>query len=423
MCVFSHYFNNKKYIKKKDVLNLDKFENKENNREEEKEQYLVIPFNKKTLKYTLLIITFAFLLFLIATNPEKTIEMIENVIALFSPFLIGLCFAFVINTILMPFEKFWDKLPSKRCKRIKNKLKRPVCLAVSTIIIIGVVFAIFFMLVPELINTGASLIKMLPDFVKNLNIWWNEKKVMLENYNIVLPNLNFDSNRMLEAGNSLISNYGEKFINTTVNITTIIISFIVNIILAIVFSIYLLSQKEKLGRQTKKVLFTVFRNDKVKKFLDVVSLSNQSFSRFVVGQLLEAVIIGFLCFIGMLIFRMPYAGVISILVGFTALIPVFGAFIGTAIGAFLILLVSPIKAFWFVVFIIILQQIEGNLIYPKVVGKSVGLPGIWVLVAVTVGGGAFGILGMLFSVPVCSILYVLLKEYITKKNTQHTKNT
>jgi predicted PurR-regulated permease PerM len=182
-----------------------------------------------------------------------------------------------------------------------------------------------------------------------------------------------------------------------------------------VFSIYLLSQKETIGRQAKKVLFAVFRDDKVEKLLSVASLSNQSFSKFVAGQLLEAVIIGVLCFIGMLIFRMPYAGVISVLVGFTALIPVFGAFIGTAVGAFLILLVNPMKALWFVVFIIVLQQVEGNFIYPKVVGKSVGLPGIWVLVAVTIGGGVLGVAGMLLGVPFASAVYRIIRHDLKKR--------
>lgn len=385
-------------------------------KENDKEQYIIIPFNKKLLKYVFLIITFTFVLFWIATNAEKAIGVIEKTITLFSPFLVGLCLAFIINTILVPFEKIWDKIPSKKGGKVRDKLKRPVCLILSTLIVVGVVFAIIFMLIPELINTVSSLVKMLPDVAKKLEGWWVELRAMLEHYNIVLPALDFDTGKVLDTVNSFISNYGEKFINTTVNITTTIVTFIVNLVLAIVFSIYLLSQKETIGRQTKKVLFAVFRNEKVEKLLEVASLSNQSFSRFVAGQLLEAVIIGVLCFIGMLIFRMPYAGVISVLVGFTALIPVFGAFIGTAVGAFLILLVNPMKALWFIVFIIVLQQVEGNLIYPKVVGKSVGLPGIWVLVAVTVGGGAFGIPGMLFGVPVCSVIYVLLKEFVSKRN-------
>ena len=381
----------------------------------EKDQYVVIPFNKKFLKYVLLVITFTFFLFWVATNADKAFGAVEKVVTLFSPFLVGLCLAFIINTLLVPFEKIWDKIPSKKGGKAKAKLKRPVCLILSTLIVIGAVFAIIFMLIPELINTFSSLVKMLPDVAKKLEGWWIDLRVWLEHYNIVLPALDFDTSKVLDTVNTFISNYGEKFINTTFHITTTIVTFVVNLVLAIVFSIYLLSQKETIGRQAKKVLFAVFRNDKVEKLLSVASLSNQSFSKFVAGQLLEAVIIGALCFIGMLIFRMPYAGVISVLVGFTALIPVFGAFIGTAVGAFLILLVNPMKALWFVVFIIVLQQVEGNFIYPKVVGKSVGLPGIWVLVAVTIGGGAFGIPGMLFGVPVCSVVYVLLKEFVAKR--------
>lgn len=155
--------------------------------------------------------------------------------------------------------------------------------------------------------------------------------------------------------------------------------------------------------------------EKMQKLLDMLDLINRTFTNFITGQLTEAVIIGALCFIGMSIFRMPYAPAISVLVGFTALIPVFGAFIGTAIGAFLILLVKPIQAVWFVVFIIVLQQFEGNLIYPKVVGKSVGLPGIWVLVAVTIGGNAMGVVGMLISVPLCSVLYVVARNAVNGK--------
>lgn len=155
--------------------------------------------------------------------------------------------------------------------------------------------------------------------------------------------------------------------------------------------------------------------EKMQKLLDMLDLINRTFTNFITGQLTEAVIIGVLCFIGMSIFRMPYAPAISVLVGFTALIPVFGAFIGTAIGAFLILLVKPIQAVWFVVFIIVLQQFEGNLIYPKVVGKSVGLPGIWVLVAVTIGGNAMGVVGMLISVPLCSVLYVVARNAVNGK--------
>ena len=215
--------------------------------------------------------------------------------------------------------------------------------------------------------------------------------------------------------------YDNISIDTTVNITTSIVAAMVDIVLGIVFAVYLLSQKEKLGKQAKKSTRAILGDERSKRFLDITSLANKVFTKFVTGQVTEACIIGVLCFIGMLIFRMPYAAIISVLVGFTALIPIFGAFIGTGIGAFLILLESPIKAIWFVLFIIVLQQLEGNLIYPRVVGKSVGLPPIWVLAAVTIGGGLFGIPGMLFGVPVCSVMYVLFKEFVNKQNNQKVK--
>ena len=214
---------------------------------------------------------------------------------------------------------------------------------------------------------------------------------------------------MSVVGN-VINNTG--IVDKTLDFTGTLVSGIVNLIIALAFSFYLLAQKEKLSSNTKKVLFAFFPKKKVTNLLNIIELTDQTFTNFVSGQLLEAVIIGVLCFIGMLIFGMPYAAVISVLVGFTALIPVFGAFIGTAIGAFLILFVSPVKAIWFVVFIIILQQLEGNLIYPKVVGKSVGLPGILVLTAVSIGGSLMGVLGILISVPVCAVLYTLLKRAV-----------
>lgn len=180
-------------------------------------------------------------------------------------------------------------------------------------------------------------------------------------------------------------------------------------------ALVLKAQKETLTGQAKKVVRALFSEKWAHWITDVARMTNRTFSNFVTGQLTEAVILGTLCFLGMLIFRLPYAGVISVLVGFTALIPIFGAFIGVGIGAFLILLVSPIKALWFILFFVILQQLEGNLIYPRVVGKSVGLPGIWVLAAVTVGGNAFGLAGMLLAVPLCSVLYTLARQGVNAR--------
>jgi len=179
-----------------------------------------------------------------------------------------------------------------------------------------------------------------------------------------------------------------------------------------VFSIYLLLQKEKLSRQLKDTLYRFVSENKVRRIIILGKRSQEIFSNFIRGQFLEAVIIGILTFVGMLLLNLPHPLVISALVGFTAIIPVFGALIGTGIGVFLILMVDPIKALWFLIFLLILQQIEGNIIYPKVVGKSIGLPGIWVFAAVTIGASAFGILGMLIGVPLCSLLYSILREKV-----------
>ena len=185
--------------------------------------------------------------------------------------------------------------------------------------------------------------------------------------------------------------------------------------LGIIFSYYALAQKEKLAVQAKKILYAVFDEKKVQSILEVGEVSSRVFSNFIRGQVTEAFVIAILCCIGMLIFRMPYAFMISVLIGVTALIPVFGAFIGTAVGALLIVMVDPMKAFWFIVFIVILQQLEGNLIYPKVVGSSVGLPGIWVLVAATVGASAGGILGLFLAIPISAAAYCLIARYVSRR--------
>ena len=186
-------------------------------------------------------------------------------------------------------------------------------------------------------------------------------------------------------------------------------------VLAAVFSVYILLQKEKLGAQCKKLLYAFLPQERAGQALSIAALSSRTFASFLSGQCLEAVILGCLFFIAMSVLRFPYALMISVLVGFTALIPLFGAFIGCAVGAFMILIIDPMRALWFVILFLVLQQIEGNLIYPKVVGGSVGLPSIWVLVAVTIGGSTMGIAGMLLFIPLCSVLYALLRRTVYER--------
>ena len=281
-------------------------------------------------------------------------------------------------------------------------------LLVSTLLLVGVVFAIFFIVVPALKDSVVNFVSLLPSRLTHLEHWWNNLAGFLEAHSIQLPEFSLNSAELQNNITSFLSKYGEDFLNTTIGITSSIFSLVVNLVLALAFSLYLLAQKETLTGQAKKVVRALFSEKWAHWITDVARMTNRTFSNFVTGQLTEAVILGTLCFLGMLIFRLPYAGVISVLV-------IFGAFIGVGIGAFLILLVSPIKALWFILFFVILQQLEGNLIYPRVVGKSVGLPGIWVLAAVTVGGNAFGLAGMLLAVPLCSVLYTLARQGVNAR--------
>lgn len=364
--------------------------------------------SKKTVKRILLIITFTVLLIWGLYNHKLLLKYLGELYSLISPFVIGLCIAYIVNVLLRPVEKMWMKLLS-RCKgKWVEKLKRPICLLLSILLVIGIILAVVLIILPELSDSVSSLVSMVPSYTAEIESWWDALSEFLNKYSIELPEFNFNTDKLVQ----LLKDGGTAVFNTTISATASIVTAVINFVLALAFSIYVLAQKETLKRQSKKVLAKLMKPERMQKLLDLLGLVNRTFTNFITGQLTEAVIIGVLCFIGMAIFRMPYAPAISVLVGFTALIPVFGAFIGTAIGAFLILLVKPIQALWFIIFIIVLQQFEGNLIYPKVVGKSVGLPGIWVLVAVTIGGNAMGVIGMLISVPLCSVLYVLARNAV-----------
>lgn len=367
--------------------------------------------SKKTVKRILLIITFTVLLIWAIYNHKLLLKYIGELYSLISPFVIGLCIAYVVNVIMRPIERLWMKLLSKCKGKWVEKMKRPICLLLSILLVIGIILAVVFIIMPELSDSVSSLVSMVPSYVSEVESWWEALALRLDKYGVELPQFSFDTDKFIQ----ILKDGGTAVLNTTLSATTSIVTAVINIVLALAFSIYVLAQKETLKRQSKKVLAKLMKPEKMQKLLDMLDLINRTFTNFITGQLTEAVIIGVLCFIGMSIFRMPYAPAISVLVGFTALIPVFGAFIGTAIGAFLILLVKPIQAVWFVVFIIVLQQFEGNLIYPKVVGKSVGLPGIWVLVAVTIGGNAMGVVGMLISVPLFSVLYVVARNAVNGK--------
>lgn len=362
--------------------------------------------NKKDI---LLYITYTVLLVFALYNINYIISFLGYIFKLFYPFILGAIIAFVINVLLNLVEnKLFKKIANKRGF---NKAIRPLSIITTLLIIIGIIVLVVLLIVPQLKGTVNIFTENMPVYIETLEERLDSFGINESYITKYIDKLNTFKNEIISyvKGNS-----GEIF-KVTIGFASNFISSLANIVVALVFAIYILASKEKLSSQVKK-LIKAYSTPKVeKRFLDICDLSSRTFSNFISGQCLEAIIIGLLCFLGMLILGIPYSAPISVLVGFSALIPVFGAFIGTFIGAFLIFMINPFKALIFVIFIIVLQQLEGNLIYPKVVGKQVGLPSIWVMVAVTVGASINGIIGMLLSVPICSILYSILATDVNNK--------
>lgn len=363
----------------------------------------------KTRKDIIIIISYIALVIFALVNFSKILAFLGKVISIFSPFLLGIILAFVLNVLNNFIEKkiFGKIKPSK----IWNKIKRPLCITLSLILVFLTIFFVMNLLIPQLKNSASLFTDTLPAYKEDIIGILNRFDVDESTVNKV--------GEYLDNFGKVITDYIKGNSKDVITVTTEVATSVVNIIskgiITLVFAIYMIAQKETLSRQINKVMKAYLKPKTINKINTVGTLANKTFSNFVTGQCLEALIFGSLVFVGMLIFRFPYASTIGVLLGFTALIPIFGAFIGTAVGFILIMMVSPVKAILFVVFIIVLQQIEGNLIYPRVVGKSIGLPGMWVLLSVTVGGSIGGILGMLIATPLCSLLYALFTKMVNDR--------
>lgn len=363
----------------------------------------------KTRKDIIIIISYIALVIFALVNFSKIIAFLGKIISIFSPFLLGIILAFVLNVLNNFIEKkiFGKIKPSK----VWNKVKRPLCITLSLILVFLTIFFVMNLLIPQLKNSASLFTDTLPAYKEDIIGILNKFDVDESTVNKV--------GEYLDNFGKVITDYikgnSKNVITVTTEVATSVINIISKGIITLVFAIYMIAQKETLSRQINKIMRAYLKPKTINKINTIGTLANKTFSNFVTGQCLEALIFGSLVFVGMLIFRFPYASTIGVLLGFTALIPIFGAFIGTAIGFILIMMVSPVKAILFVVFIIVLQQIEGNLIYPRVVGKSIGLPGMWVLLSVTVGGSIGGILGMLIATPLCSLLYALFTKMVNDR--------
>jgi len=293
-----------------------------------------------------------------------------------------------------------------------QKFKRPISYILTLILILGILTLALVVIIPELVNTMKMLAQQIPvafnaaqNWIQKNSDYWPMIATYIESAEIDFAGLSNKAVAMLQSGAS-------KFFSSSVNVIGSVISGIVSFVIGLVFSIYVLFQKEKLSCQARKILYALLPLKTADRIVSVATLANHTFSNFLSGQCLEACILGTLFVIVMSILRMPYAVMIGVVIALTALIPVVGGFIGCAVGMFLIVMVNPIQALWFLVVFLILQQVEGNLIYPRVVGNSVGLPSIWVLVAVSIGSSLFGILGILVFIPLCSVCYALFRDFV-----------
>ena len=353
------------------------------------------------------IIAFGILLYCGMEHFDVVIGAVDFVLGIVMPFLVGGAIAFVIN---VPMKSIERHLFAKNGKLAK--WRRPVAYLLALALVIGIITLALVVVIPELGNTISMIVQQVPVAVKAVQKWLTD---LPDSYPALAPavaELNIDWSSLADSIVTFVQNFAAGGVSSGVGIFSGIVSGVVTFVIAFTFSIYVLFQKERLARQAKQILYAEKATEKI---LSVAALSNQVFSSFLSGQCVEAVILGTLFVITMSILGMPYAMLTGIVIAITALIPIFGAFIGCVIGMLLIVMVDPVQAVWFLVLFLVLQQIEGNLIYPHVVGSSVGLPSIWVLVAVTVGGNMFGILGILVFIPLCSVLYALFAMFVKKR--------
>lgn len=369
--------------------------------------------NKNNMKKLLAIVAFAILLLVGLQNLPSVMAFFGFLLKLIFPFLLGLGIAFVLNVPLRFVERVLFR--GKEAAGFRKKLRRPLCLAITILLVGGVVFIVMFLILPEVGRTLQTMAERIPPFLTGVQVWITDLIARHPEWADWLTTLDIDWNKLSTGAVELLKNGTGVLLNSTLSVATSVFNALFNFFLGFVFAVYVLMQKEKLGRQSRKVLYAYLPEAKADRVISVCSLANKTFSSFLSGQCLEACILGALFFIALTIFRFPYALLISVLTAFTALIPVFGAIIGCVIGAFFILIVNPMQALWFVILFQVIQQIEGNLIYPHVVGNSVNLPSIWVLVAVTIGGSVMGVAGMLLFIPLCSVLYALFRETVGKR--------
>ena len=367
--------------------------------------------SKMSIKKIRELIVFTALLVVALWKFDVVLGVLKTIWDIIFPFVLGGAIAFLTNVPMSFLEKkIFENVKKKN--KIVRKLKRPISLILTIVLVVGVIAFVMFGVIPQLTRTMGTLVTSINDFIPQMQSWIGEFFHNNQEIMNLVDQIEFDPDQAIKWGISLLGNGAGNMMNTTMSAVGSIVSGVATFFIAFSFACYILFQKENLHIQIRKVFFAFLPRQKADTFLKVCSLTYRTFANFLAGQCLEAVILGSMFVVTLSILRMPYALLIGILIAFTALIPIFGAFIGCAVGSFLIFMVNPQQAILFVIVFLVLQQIEGNLIYPHVVGESVGLPSIWVLAAVTIGGNLMGIVGMLVFIPLLSVLYTIFREFV-----------
>ena len=349
---------------------------------------------------------------------DRIVSWMDNFFGIIFPLVLGCLVAYVLNIIMKFLEKNW--FPDSP-KPLLQRTRRGVCLFISIFLIIGAFLLIIRIVVPELMDAFAVIGDEIPVYFEKIQSWIVKNGEMFPTISESIGKMRIDWQELFQKIVSYATSGVTSMLNSAVIFVTRFLGSVVNISIAIIFAVYILLNKEKLKAQAVTLEKVYLKPSMLHQINKVVYTAHSCFTSFISGQCVEAVILGILCTVGMLIFRFPYAPMVGTFIGATALIPMVGAYIGAVVGAFMIFTVSPIKALGFIIFIVVLQQLEGNLIYPKVVGASIGLPGMWVLTAVTIGGGLGGIPGMLIGVPLAATIYRLISQDVKERMSKMNK--
>ena len=371
--------------------------------------------NSKNIKKILLIILLGSCIFTAVQNYDRLFSFIGRILSVASPVITALCIAFVLNVLLNALENKAFRFMDDSKKALVRRAKRPLCLALTYLIAFGLIVLLIAFIIPDIADTFIYLAEKLPSFMTEARAWIED---ILEKFNLsqsLIPNIKIDWSAAANAIKNYVIGYSQAIFGSAVSFTTSFASGVYNTVFSIMISAYILACKERIGRFTVRCIDAFAPKKAAKAIYHFSSTTYDYFSKFIGGQLTESVILGTLFYIGMTIFRFPNAAIISLFICVTSLVPIVGATVGVIVGFMLILITDPIKALLFIVFFFVIQQIEGTFIYPRVVGKSVGLPGVIVICAVLVGGNIGGIIGALISVPTSAVLFALIKEAVAKR--------